>query len=216
MTPEALVYSADAELMAAIKAAVRRTGLSPVCVTLAGASLNLLRTRKFPAIVIDCRNDSTGAEQVELCRRTASNKSSIVFAMTERQTSVLKAGASFVLKRSLDMRELTLLLKTAQGMILREFRRYVRVSADLRVVLENDEHTLELTTVNVSEGGVCVHGEIQGWNREHALEMKIPGARPLRAKSCLVWSQAGKSGIQFDSMSGVCKNSLAEWLQQNA
>ena len=114
------------------------------------------------------------------------------------------------------MRELAALLKAAHGMILRDFYRNMRVSADLHVVLENDEHTLRLTTVNVSEGGLCVRGEIKGWNREHSVKLAIPGAEPLRAKSFLVWSKAGKSGVQFGPMSGRCKNLLATWLQQHA
>lgn len=216
MSPEALVYSRDENLSAALSDALNRLKIGPVCASRVGAALNLLRGRKFPAVIVDCLDRTAAADLFELCRCTGSNKSSVLFALTHENDTARSWGVTFALKRpvELDLRAFTTVLRAAHGMILQDFRRYRRIPIGASAVLENDEHSLQLATVNVSEGGMCVRGEIPGWNKEHTVQFTHPEMNlRVRANSYVVWSRNGHSGVQFRVMSPACRLALGNWLE---
>lgn len=216
MSPEALIYSRDANLSTALSIALRRLKLAPVCAARVGAALNLLRSRKFPAVVVDCQEKDIATDMLELCRNTGSNKSSVVFALTEENETGINWRANFAVKRpntDLDLRAFTVTLRAAEGMIHQDFRHYRRIPISSYAVLNNDEHSLQLATINLSGGGMCVMGEILGWNKEHTVQLTNPKTGlSFKANSYLVWSRNGRSGIQFRFMTNSAKESLATWL----
>ena len=215
MNPEALIYSRDAVLSTALSHALSRLKIGAVCVSRVGAALNLLRSRKFPAVIVDCVDYSAASDLFELCRCSGSNKSSVVFALTEGNESAVSWGVNFAVQRptNLDLRAFMTILRAAQSMILQDFRHYRRIPIDSVAVLENEEHSLRVRTLNISEGGVCVHGEILGWNKEHSLQLTHPEmGLPVQAKSYLIWTGNGCSGIQFRFMSTSSRETLSSWL----
>jgi DNA-binding response OmpR family regulator len=216
MLPEALIYSSDENLSKALSVVLSRTKLDPVCVSRVGGALNLLRRRKFPAIIVDCLDRPAAKDLFELCRRVGSNKSSIVFALTGANESAVSLGVSFAVTRpvDLDVRAFANVLRTAEGMILQDFRRYRRIPINSFAMLDNDEHSLKLKTVNVSEGGMCVQGEIPGWNKEHKVQLTHPEINSrFRADSYVVWSRNGRSGIQFRYVTPSARDVLYHWLE---
>jgi hypothetical protein len=216
MIPEALIYSRDANLSTALSAVLRRIKLDPVCVSRVGGALNLLRSRKFPAIIVDCQDRPAATDLFELCRRAGSNKSSIVFALAGENETAISWGVNFAVKRPVDsdVRAFANVLRTAEGMILQDFRRYRRIPVNSVAVLDNDEHNLELKMVNVSEGGMCVQGEISGWNKEHKVQLTHPEMTSrFRADSYVVWSRNGRSGIQFRYVTPSARDVLYHWLE---
>lgn len=218
MHPPALVYTPDAALSAALSKAIHRQKLEPVCVSRVGAALSLLRSRKFPGVIVDCLEKSAASDLLELCRCSGSNKSSVVLALTEGAESAVSWGVSFAVQRpaNLDLRAFITILRAAHGMILQDFRRYRRIPIDSVVMLDNNEHSLQLRTVNVSEGGLCMRGEIPGSNKEHSLQLAHPdmGLR-LQAKSYVVWTRNGHSGLQFRFMSNASREALSSWLDSH-
>lgn len=214
MTPEALIYSRDEKLGEALSTAVGRMKLQAVCASRAGAALNMLRSRKFPAVIVDCQDKPAATDLFELCRRSGSNKTSVVFALTGADETALSWGVTFAVKRpvDLDLRAFNSTLRTAEGMILQDFRRYRRIPIESFALLDNDEHRLQLATVNLSESGMCVHGEIAGWNREHLVQFHAEMGLRFQANSYLVWSRNGRSGIHFRFMTTASRKALSGWL----
>lgn len=216
MNPETLIYSRDANLGAAIESVVRRLKFESVRVSRVGAALHLLRSRKFPAVIVDCLDGAAAADLLELCRCSGSNKSSIVVALTEGSETAISWRVNFAVRRPADQdtRALLTVLRAAEGLIRQEFRRYRRIPIASLAVLENDEHSLQLPTVNVSEGGMCIQGEVFGWNKEHVVHFSHPdmGLR-FQAKSFVVWSRSGRSGLQFRFMSVSTQQALFNWLE---
>ena len=214
MNPQILVYHANLKMAEAISVAVRRRRFAPVAVTRVGAALRLLHRQKFPAAILDCGDTAIASDLLAICRSSRSNKSSVVFALTNGEQDALRRAAHICVKRSADLRALSLALHTAEGMILREFHRYNRLPITSSVVLDNDEHRLQLKTVNISEGGMCVLSEIPGWNREHAIHFDDPElGLQFRSKSAIVWRGRGQSGIKFEFPTPASRSALAEWLQ---
>jgi hypothetical protein len=100
------------------------------------------------------------------------------------------------------------------GIIVREFHRYWRAPISSSVLLDNDEHSLHLKTVNISQGGMCVSGEIPGWNREHSVHFHDPERGiHVQTNSIVVWKANGKSGLQFRFASESGRAALVQWLQ---
>jgi len=214
MNPETLIYSQNTSLGDAVSAIVRRRGLAPVMVSAAGAGLRLLHGRKFPAVILDCGDNAIATDFLEVCRHSRSNKAAVVIALSDGLPSAVASAANFCVRKSPDLRELAYALRTAEGMILREFKRYRRSPVTASVVLDNDEHRLEVKSVNLSEGGMCVYSEIPGWNREHIVHFDDPliGLK-FRSKSVIVWRAQGKSGLQFQCVSSACRSAITNWLQ---
>lgn len=216
MSLDVLIYSPEASVAAALSMAVRRLKWGPVSTDRAGAGLNLLRGRKYPAVIIDCIDLAAGSGLLELCRRSASNKTSIVFALTDERDAAITRNANFVIRRSSYTRDFPAVLHAAEGLVRQEFRRYRRIPIDLPVVLSNDEHRLQVTTVNLSEGGMCIQGEVKGWNREHVVQFRNPRLNSeFRANSSIIWSDSGKTGVRFQMMSAAARVLLGEWLSQH-
>ncbi|MBV9073926.1 MAG: PilZ domain-containing protein [Acidobacteria bacterium] len=216
MDPQALIYTADVALSGTLSSTLRRQRLEPVCAGRLGAALHLLRSRKFPAVIVDCSDRSAATDIFQLCRSTGSNRSSVVFALTEGNESASSWGVNFAVKRPAgsDLRAFTTVLRAADGMIRQDFRRYRRIPVLSTAVLDNDEHRLQLSTLNISEGGMCVHGEVPGWNKEHIIEFHHPVSNlRFKANTYTVWSRNGKSGLQFRFMSNAAREALSSWIE---
>lgn len=215
MSLDVLIYSPEASVAAALSTAARRLKWNPLSIDRGGAGLDLLRGRKYPAVIIDCIDPATSSGLLELCRRSPSNKTSVVFALAEERDAAINRNANFVVKRSSYSRDLAPILYAADGLVRQEFRRYRRIPIDLPVMLSNDEHRLQVTTLNMSEGGMCIKGEVKGWNREHVLQFKNPKVESeLRTSSSIIWSEFGKTGIRFQGMSAATRVLLGDWLRQ--
>jgi hypothetical protein len=216
MNPEVLIYSPEASVTASLSAAVRRVKWHPTSTDRAGAGLNLIRSHRYPAIIIDCVDPAAASGLLDLCRRSASNKTSIVFALSDERDATTSRNANFVVQRSSFTRTFPAVLHAAEGLVRQEFRHHRRVPMGMPVVLSNDEHRLQLTTLNVSEGGMCLLGEVKGWNRDHQVQFRNPKVNSeFCASSSVIWSESGKTGVRFHGMSVAAKVLLGNWLKEH-
>lgn len=214
MNPQTLVYSPNKKIGEDISAIALKRGMAPMLVNGLVAALGLLEKQKFAAVILDCSSESAASELLETCRNSRSNKSAMVIALVDDDSVEAARGSNLWVKRSTDLRELASALRSMEGIILREFQRYRRAPISSSVLLDNDEHSLHVKTVNISEGGMCVSGEIPGWNREHVVHFYNPemGVH-FQTKSLVVWKANGKSGLQFRFASESGRAALAQWLQ---
>ena len=205
-----LIYTPEASVAAALCTAAKRLKWNPFSIDRTGAGLDLLRGRKYPAVIIDCNDPAASSGLLELCRRSASNKTSVVFALAEERDAAINRNANFVVKRSSYSRDLAPILRAADGLVRQQFRRYRRIPIDLPVMLSNDEHRIQLTTLNLSEGGMCLKGEVKGWNREHVLQFRNPKVdSELRTGSSIIWSEYGQDWNSISGDVGGCQSPAA-------
>ena len=198
MNPQTLVYSPNTKIGESIAAIAQRRGLAPMLVDSIGTALHLLQSKNFPAVILDCSGESEAADLLAVCRNSKSNKTAMVIALVGDGSIHSVRGSNLWVRRSPDLRELVAALRSVEGIILREFQRYRRSPIKSSVVLANDEHRIEMKTLNISEGGMCVSGEIPGVNREHYVHFHDPNIGfQLQTRSVVVWKANGKSGIQF-------------------
>lgn len=182
-----------------------------------------LSRRKYDAFLVDCDDMQNGPTVLRELRQGKSNRSCIAFAVVNGQTTVQQAfemGANFVLDKPISIDRATRSVRAAQGLILRERRRYHRhlVKATGAIMVDSGTE-VPVSITNISHGGIsieCSRRLDQGGAAR--LRFQLPGSRKaLEVKGEVMWSTPeGKSGIRFQVLSVDVKKELDAWLEKRA
>src|SRR5215475_492703 len=218
---KALLLTRDQEVQRVIRRVLETVTIDMESVTSTDAARQTISCRKFDAVLIDCDDVQAGCEVIKELRRGKSNSKSIVFAITNRVTSVKGAfelGANFVLDKPVSPDRATRSLRAALGLILRERRRYHRhaVSATVHVTYGTVRNA-PIPLANISEGGIALGtrrtSEMTG---PVQLRMELPGLnRVLEAKGEFVWAnETGRVGVRFVNLNPLVKSELDTWLSR--
>jgi CheY-like chemotaxis protein len=223
MALEALVLSRDPEVIKTLGRVLDDANIDlQVCAT-ADDALIILGRHKYDTLVVDC-DDVPGAPDVlQQLRKGKSNKSCIAFALVNGRTSVRQAfemGANFALDKPVSQERATRSVRAAQGLIMRERRRYHRhlVTASGNIIVDGLTE-LPISVVTISEGGVSIECARQ-LDEGGAARMKVvlPGSKtPLEFKGEVIWSdKEGRAGIRFQVLPLETKKELELWLEKRA
>ena len=220
MALQALLLSTDAEVQRTIRRALDTVNIDLQVCHSAEEADNVLKRRKYDSVLVDC--DIRNAPKVlRDMRKGKSNKSCIAFALINQATTIQQAfemGANFVLDKPLAMDRTTRSVRAAQGLILRERRRYHRYLVNATGTIIVDAGTeVPVSITNISEGGISIecarHLDERGAAR---LKFTLPGARkPLEIKGEIAWSGTdGRAGIRFQVLPIAAKEALEEWMEK--
>lgn len=152
-------------------------------------------------------------------RKTASNKSSVSFAILNGNTTAHRAfelGASFVLQKPISPLNAMRGFSAALGLMTRERRRYFRHPVEMPVtVVFGQGQNLKAMATNISEGGMAFHfrGELQK-DRIAKVIFTLPGTHgSMEAETDLAWADGtGRAGIRFVKLSQFSLEQLEHWL----
>jgi len=218
---KALLLTRDQEVQRVIRRVLETVTIDMETVTSTDAARQTISCRKFDAILVDCDDVQSGPDVIKELRRGKSNSKSIVFAITNRTTSVKGAfelGANFVLDKPVSPDRAARSFRAAHGLILRERRRYHRhaVSATVHVTY-GSVRNVPIPLTNISEGGIALGtkrttdmtGPVQ-------LRLELPGLnRILEAKGEFVWAnETGRVGVRFTNLNPLVKSELDSWLSR--
>jgi DNA-binding NarL/FixJ family response regulator len=179
-----------------------------------------LNRHKFEAVVIDYQTaKDTAAEAIRLVRRSASNKSILVLAITdgdEQIASAFLAGANLTIKRPLSRESILSTLKLAYGSMIRERRRYFRCVASIPTSVQQGDRKVLCQTMNISEGGMAViHEHPLHMDRRTIVRFRLPSQKDEIAADAVVrWSETGTAGLYFVSLTIQHKAQLQAWLAE--
>src|ERR1700690_2582279 len=102
MNLESLLISQDATLLGVLRPTLEKISVDiHVCQGSTPRS-DLLRRRKFDAVIIDCDDLQNGVDLLKSLRQTQSNAKSVAFAVVNGKTTTQEAfqfGANFVLQK---------------------------------------------------------------------------------------------------------------------
>jgi Tfp pilus assembly protein PilZ len=156
-------------------------------------------------------------------RQGKSNKSCIAFALVNGKTNIQQAfemGANFVLDKPISLDRATRSVRAAQGLIMRERRRYHRhLIKATGAILVDQGAELPLNITNISHGGIsieCSRKLDEGGAAR--IRLQLPGSkRMLDIKGEVAWSTPeGRAGIRFQVLSAEAKKDLDLWLEKRA
>jgi ActR/RegA family two-component response regulator len=218
---KALLVTRDQEIVRVIRRALDTVAIDLDTSTSTDTARETLGRRKFDAVMVDCDDVQSGCDIIRELRHGRSNAKSIIFAVTNKITTVKGAfdlGANFVLEKPVSVERATRSLRAAHGLIMRERRRYhrheVRATAHLSYGTLRDVPT---PLSNISEGGIALATnrteDMQGPVR---MRIDLPGCnRCLEAHGEFVWSnEKGRVGVKFTSIPIAAKSELDTWLSR--
>jgi DNA-binding response OmpR family regulator len=184
---------------------------------------HILLRRKYDALLVDCDDMPHGPLVLRELRLGKSNKSCIAFALVNGKTNIQQAfemGANFVLDKPISLERATRSIRAAQGLIMRERRRYHRhlIKASGAILVDQGAE-LPLNITNISHGGIsieCSRRLDEGGAAR--IRLQLPGTkRALDIKGEVAWSTPeGRAGIRFQVLSAEAKKDLDIWLEKRA
>lgn len=223
MQLQSLLLCHDPDAVARLRKALEDTGINvEVCAAVEPAR-ELLAQQKFDAVFVDVDDLPGSPEVLKELRNGSSNRNSIVFGITNGQTSVNTAfgmGANFVLEKPLTPERTARILHTARSLIESERRRYFRVPVESLVTIRPEkggEHTV--TATNLSGGGMAVRvaqplpERVSLW-----VAFRLPGMKQnIEAQGDVAWTDSGgHTGIRFRFLPMKSRQALQEWLERQA
>ncbi len=216
---KALLLTRDQDVLRVIRRVLETVSIEMETVTSTDAARQTIDRRKFDAILIDCDDVQSGCDLIRELRRGKSNSKSIVFAITNRVTTVKDAfaiGANFVLDKPISPDRAARSLRAAHGLIMRERRRYHRHPLQTTAhVSYGNLRDVPIPLSNISEGGVALAtSRTADMTGQVSLRFELPGCnRSLEAKGEFVWTNdAGRVGVRFTTMPTSTKSALDSWI----
>src|SRR5256885_15931317 len=158
MAMNSLILSRDAEAIGLLRRVLGDNGISIEACTGPEQFKEILESRKFDAVFVDCDDVAGAGETLRQMRAVPSNRKTIGFAIVNGVTTLQQAfemGANFVLDKPLSAERLARSLRAAQGLMAQERRRYYRhlVATPVHITLGAEVNEQIGTTLNLSEGG---------------------------------------------------------------
>ena len=223
MALEALLLSRDPQVLKTLGKVLDEANIDLQTCSNVEDALQILNRHKYDTFVVDCDDIPAASLVLEQLRKGKSNKSCIAFALVNGRTTVRQAfemGANFVLDKPISAERATRSVRAAQGLIMRERRRYHRhlVSASGVIIVDSNTE-LPVTILTLSEGGVSIECARQ-LDKGGAARLRIllPGSHNyLDLKGEVMWSDTeGRAGIRFQVVPVDTKKALDSWLEKRA
>jgi CheY-like chemotaxis protein len=179
---------------------------------------DVLQSQKYGGVIVDCDDLRGGLSLLQELRRTASNKTSVSFAMLNGSSTktAFEMGANFVLQKPLVPITTLRCFSAAFGQMTREKRRYYRVAVEMpvRVVFEEGRE-IHASATNISEGGMAIAIADPLPKKEISLvQFTLPTtSNTLQAKAVLAWADgSGHAGLRFLNLPQLSQEHLERWL----
>jgi PilZ domain len=220
LTGSALLVSGDPPTIDLLRASLKQLAISTEICVEASRAPDLVKQRKFGAIIVDEQPGNRLPSLLEKVRRSPSNRTSVSFAIidNEADTAVaFKEGFNFVLRRPLSESSVDPSLRAAYGLILREQRRYFRCPVDIAATFRHSGmQEFSGQVVNISEGGIAVS---TGLSLKPGIEVQVQFVLPgyesqFATQSVVCWCKEEFMGLRFISLSAQSKAKLQEWLSR--
>jgi CheY-like chemotaxis protein len=221
MNLESLVVGQDAALLGVLRPTLENMAVDiQVCGEIKPAS-ELLISRKFDAVIVDCDDLPGGADLLGALRHTRSNARSVAFAVVNGKTNTqaaFQSGANFVLQKPLSSLNATRCFNAALNFMVMERQRYFRhpVEMPVRIVLPNAPE-LTATSTNLSEGGMAIRLLVKlPKDAQATLQFSLPASNiSLELRGQIAWADGrGRVGIRFVEVPQSSQYQLDKWLTE--
>lgn len=219
MTLESLLISHDASLLGVLRPTLEKLAVSVEVCSGSQTGGELLRKRKFDAVIVDCDDMPGGVDLLTSLRTSQSNASSVAFAVLNGNTTTQQAfqiGANFVLQKPLTPLNATRCFNAALNFMVRERRRYFRHPVEMSVQISlPDSPVLTAKTTNLSEGGMAIHlsGKLPK-GVVATLRFTLPATNTmLELQGNTAWADgSGNAGMRFIEVPQSSQFQLEQWL----
>jgi response regulator RpfG family c-di-GMP phosphodiesterase len=215
-----LLVSENPSTLKIIKAALDSLGSGMNSSTSLGAAIVYLTSHRVDGIILDVPLGDA-AEFVATVRRSGVNRRAFIFMCLDAgQTpgDALKGGANVVLHKPLQVESIVSSVKTFQGIMESERRRYFRHYVTIPVSLTVEGATQRAMMENLSEGGMAI--SMKNPLERSALvdfSFELPFGPRVSGQAQVMWkNQAEVMGMEFRLLHGQSREHLVDWLKNKA
>jgi CheY-like chemotaxis protein len=216
-----LVVDDHAPTCELISEVLRAADMEVCSLTNSAAAAAQLQEQKFDAVFLDVRMPAPdGIELARQMRSVGLNRRTVIVMITAEGNQrflarAFEAGANFVLFKPVDRQALLRLLRTTQGTIDHERRRFTRVNVRCRVTMEVGQERVQGITIDLSANGMQVRsGRRFAVGSVVRLEVELgKGAPPLSAVARVVrLVNEDSMGLELQNLTASGSERFAEFL----
>jgi CheY-like chemotaxis protein len=218
---ESLLVSHDVDLVRTLCPTLEKLSIQVEVCQEAKRAGEILSEEKFDAVIVDCDDVQGGIEVLQGLRDSASNKSSVTFAVLNGKNTttqqVFGMGVNFVLQKPITGLNAARCFNAALNFMERERRRYYRHPVKMPVRAIVGEKEWKAISTNISEGGMAlVVQQALPKNGKPRLHFTLPGTKgSFELESDLAWSDSkGRAGLRFVNVPRTQQEQLEKWLNQ--
>jgi CheY-like chemotaxis protein len=216
-----LIFSQDSSLVGLVRAALQDLGVAGCYFdTDSTRALEVLKSRHFDGIILDCNDLARAQEILARIRRGPSNRQTPVIAIVNDATDmrvVQSSGANFNVCKPVSPATLKTHLNKAFDAMQKKHRRYFRYAVSLTLFVGAGKEGLTSgRLINVGGEGLAVLLR-RSAKPEGAVSLRfdLPSIEPysIEAKGEVAWADAeGRIGIKLSEMPAEARRKYAEWL----
>lgn len=179
---------------------------------------------KFDGVFLDARMPQMdGFEMTKLVRTSPSNANIPVVMLTGRDDAEtmrkgFEAGITFFLGKPLTQSRLALILRTIQGAVGKEKRRYARLPMNTVVMCQAGSEIFKAEGLDISEGGVLLgKGNGAAVGQEFDLEFMLPQSpNPLKPRARVTRRQPpDRLATTFVSLKASDREIIKLYIEEN-
>lgn len=220
MALTAILLSEDPEVVEVLRPLLPELGITTDQCAFPDAALRLLGAQKYEAIIVD-DEILGGIEFMSSLRQLPMARNAIIFAIIRyiSVTAAFQAGANFALEKPLTLERAHRSFRAAQGLMMRERRRYFRHTVSIEATLEFGNRVEGVVVSNLSEGGMAVEtGAPLKPGDLVRLRFDLPERKvSIEGKGEVSWNDnKGHAGICFVHIPLIYKVKLEDWLNERA
>ncbi|MCI0354101.1 MAG: response regulator [Acidobacteria bacterium] len=220
MVPAALLVSRDTAVLDLMQRLLEDEGIRAEVSSDVSQACDLLDTRKFDAVIVDC-DDMLAVEVLLRLRSAPSSRRAVAFALLNGVTSheaAFALGANFALEKPLSPQTAARNVRAARGLIVQERRRYYRHPVDLSAALTLPGGSrLYVRTTNLSQDGIGVEllSVVQTGTRLQ-ITFELPEQdTEIEAVGEVAWCRGGNAGIRFQEILPQSRTRFRRWMEKN-
>jgi CheY-like chemotaxis protein len=221
MNLDSLLISTDPALVGVLRPTLEKISVRIEVCPESQVGSDLLRRRKFDAIIIDCDDLPGGVDLLRSLRKTPSNSKAISFGVLHGKTTTQEAfecGANFVLQKPLSALQAARCFNAALNFMIRERRRYFRHPVEIPVRLGMPKGpALTASSTNLSEGGMAIRIATP-LAKDTMVEARFTlpdSCTSLELKGQIAWADgSGQAGIHFIDVPQTAQYELDKWLSE--
>ena len=193
-------------------------GLGPEVCSAPDNALDLLQSRKYNPVIVDCDQMDADGKLLRGLRESAANRDSIALGIISDEGGVSDAfalGANLVIHKPVDAEEAGRILRTARSLVTKMRRRFLRHVLHTLAYVRVDGLGDTPMLLDIGEGGLALQAlDPPEERRAFAIRFSLPGdGEEYEAVAATVWNDSsGRAGLRFLGLPVAARKRLKDWL----
>jgi CheY-like chemotaxis protein len=223
MALTSLLVCADAEAVQVLSRVLDDLGIQVEACGDAHAARARVNEQSFHAVIVDCADETAGADFITYARKTSGNQSAVIVAMVDGRnpvSDIFARGANFALYKPISRERAAHSIRAARGLIRQERRIQPRIPVHSKAsIAYAGKEDAPATLVDLNDRGLGVRAEDRlSPSCKVYFQFSLPeNDSVVRLAGEVMWQDAaGRVGIRFAQIPQGSRKVLQGWVQANS